>query len=101
MITTKIEGLAELDKALRELPDAIQGRPLRAAVAAGARLIQKDGGRLEDFGLGPGETGRDEMSENGLAPSCHPGPCGHALSGPAHGFHPLHEKIAPLVARGD
>lgn len=42
MITTKIEGLAELDKALRELPDAIQGRPLRAAVAAGARLIQKD-----------------------------------------------------------
>lgn len=42
-VTVKVEGLAELDKALRELlPACVRGRPLRAAVAAGARIVAKE-----------------------------------------------------------
>lgn len=38
----KVEGLKELQKALNQLPKEIQGRPLRAAVSAGAKLIVDD-----------------------------------------------------------
>lgn len=38
----KIDGLAELNRKLMALPQAIRGRPLRAAVAAGARVVQKE-----------------------------------------------------------
>lgn len=42
-VTVKVEGLAELDRALRELlPASVRGRPLRAAVAAGARIVAKE-----------------------------------------------------------
>lgn len=40
MISVKVEGLAELRKALEELPKEIQGRPLRSAVSAAAGLIR-------------------------------------------------------------
>ena len=42
MISIKIEGLKELQKALSELPREIQGRPLRSAVSAAAKLISDD-----------------------------------------------------------
>lgn len=41
-IITKIDGLAALDQALAQLPQKIRGRPLRAAVSAGARVVQKE-----------------------------------------------------------
>lgn len=40
--TVKIEGLKELDRALKELPLKIQGNILRGAVRAGAQVIRKD-----------------------------------------------------------
>jgi HK97 gp10 family phage protein len=42
IVTVKIKGLNELHRALLQLPIEVQGNPLRAAVAAGARLIQKE-----------------------------------------------------------
>ena len=39
MVTIKVEGLKELQKALKELPLEIQKRPLRSAVSAGAKVI--------------------------------------------------------------
>ena len=39
MITVKVDGLKELQKALEELPRQIQQKPLRSAVAAGAKVI--------------------------------------------------------------
>lgn len=41
-VTVKIEGLADLNRRLTQLPKAIQGRPLRTAVAAGGRVIQQE-----------------------------------------------------------
>lgn len=41
-VTVKVEGLADLNRRLTELPKAIQGRPLRTAVAAGGRVIQQE-----------------------------------------------------------
>ena len=35
----KVDGLRELQKALKELPLEIQKRPLRSAVSAGANVI--------------------------------------------------------------
>lgn len=58
MISVKIEGLKELQKALDQLPKEIQGRPLRSAVSFGAKEIAdkvkdragtfSDTGTLED-----------------------------------------------------
>lgn len=42
MITVRINGLKELQRALSELPKEIQGRPLRSAVSAAAKLIVDD-----------------------------------------------------------
>ena len=42
IVTVKISGLNELNRALLQLPIEVQGKPLRAAVAAGARIIQKE-----------------------------------------------------------
>ena len=39
-VTVKIAGLAELQKALLELPLAVRGRPLNSAVSKGARVVQ-------------------------------------------------------------
>jgi len=41
MVTVQIKGLKELQTALNQLPIDLQGKPARAAVAAGARLVQK------------------------------------------------------------
>ncbi len=41
-VTVKVEGLADLNRRLTQLPKAIQGRPLRTAVAAGGRVIQQE-----------------------------------------------------------
>jgi HK97 gp10 family phage protein len=40
MVTIKIAGLAELQKALLELPLAVRGRALNSAVSKGARVVQ-------------------------------------------------------------
>lgn len=42
MITVQITGLKELQKALEQLPKEIQGRPLRSAVSAAAKVIVDD-----------------------------------------------------------
>ena len=42
MISVQITGLKELQKALNELPKEIQGRPLRSAVSAAAKVIVDD-----------------------------------------------------------
>lgn len=39
MMTIQIQGLKELQQALKELPLEIQKRPLRSAVSAGAKVI--------------------------------------------------------------
>ena len=39
--TVRIEGLAELNRALRELPQRIANRGLRTAVYAGAKVYDK------------------------------------------------------------
>jgi len=41
IVTVKIQGLEQLQMALNQLPIELQGKPLRAAVAAGAKVIQK------------------------------------------------------------
>lgn len=41
-LQVKIEGMEELDKALRRLPDRVQKRVLKTALRAGARVIVKD-----------------------------------------------------------
>jgi len=41
IVTVKIQGLEQLQIALNQLPIELQGKPLRAAVAAGAKVIQK------------------------------------------------------------
>jgi hypothetical protein len=40
--TVRIEGLAELNRALRELPQRIANRGLRTAVYAGAKVIRDE-----------------------------------------------------------
>ncbi len=40
--TIRIEGLAELDRALRELPDRLARNGLRASVYAGASVIRAE-----------------------------------------------------------
>jgi len=40
MITTRVEGLDKLHKALAELPRELQKGPLRAAVSAAAKVVQ-------------------------------------------------------------
>lgn len=40
--TVRIEGLAELDRALRELPQRIANRGLRTSVYAGAKVIRDE-----------------------------------------------------------
>jgi len=40
--TVRIEGLAQLDRALRELPERIANRGLRASVYAGAKVIRDE-----------------------------------------------------------
>lgn len=40
--TVRIEGLAQLDRALRELPQRIANRGLRASVYAGAKVIRDE-----------------------------------------------------------
>lgn len=42
MITVQVTGLKELQKALDQLPKEIQGRPLRSAVSAAAKVIVDD-----------------------------------------------------------
>lgn len=42
MISVKIDGLKELQKALEQLPKEIQGRPLRSAVSAAAKVVVDD-----------------------------------------------------------
>jgi HK97 gp10 family phage protein len=42
MITVQITGLKELQNALNQLPKEIQGRPLRSAVSAAAKVIVDD-----------------------------------------------------------
>lgn len=42
MITVQITGLKELQNALEQLPKEIQGRPLRSAVSAAAKVIVDD-----------------------------------------------------------
>lgn len=39
MITVKIDGLKDLERYLKQLPEEIQKRPLRSAVSAGAKVI--------------------------------------------------------------
>ncbi len=40
MITSfKIDGLKELEKSLKELPEVLRGKPLRNAVSAGAKVV--------------------------------------------------------------
>ena len=49
IVTVRVEGLAQLQRALFALPLALRGRPLNSAVLAGARVIQqkaKDHARL-------------------------------------------------------
>lgn len=41
MIEVKVEGLAELNKALQQLPKELQKGPLRAAVNGAASVVQK------------------------------------------------------------
>lgn len=41
IVTIKIKGLEQLQRALNQLPIELQGKPLRAAVSAGAKVIQK------------------------------------------------------------
>ena len=41
LVTVRIDGLEELKIALQQLPIDLQGKPARAAVAAGARLIRQ------------------------------------------------------------
>ena len=53
MMTVKIEGLKELQEALRQLPLEIQKRPLRSAVSAGAKVIMDEAIRRAP----QGETG--------------------------------------------
>ena len=53
MLDFKINGLAELDKALSTLPDKIQRNVARAALRAGAKVIAEEAGRLV-----PERTGR-------------------------------------------
>lgn len=53
MIEVRVEGLAELRKALLELPVELHKGPLRAAVSAGAKVVQD-----KAIALAPeGETG--------------------------------------------
>jgi HK97 gp10 family phage protein len=40
-ITVKVEGLAELERALTQLPKKVQDRPLRQAMNAGAQVIKR------------------------------------------------------------
>ena len=40
--TVRIEGLAQLDRALRELPDRVANRGLRSSVYAGAKVIRDE-----------------------------------------------------------
>lgn len=40
--SVRVEGLRELDRALRELPDRIANRGLRASVYAGAKVIRDE-----------------------------------------------------------
>lgn len=40
--TVRIEGLAQLDRALRELPQRVANRGLRASVYAGAKVIRDE-----------------------------------------------------------
>lgn len=42
MMRTEVKGAADLAAALRALPQQIQGRELRAAVAAGAKVIRQE-----------------------------------------------------------
>jgi HK97 gp10 family phage protein len=42
VIGVKVSGLAELQKALNDLPIQVQGRPLKAAVSAAAKVIQDE-----------------------------------------------------------
>jgi HK97 gp10 family phage protein len=42
MINMKIEGLAELQKALNELPQELHKGPLRSAVSAAAKVVQDE-----------------------------------------------------------
>lgn len=42
MILVKIDGLKELQNALEQLPKEIQGRPLRSAVSAAAKVVVDD-----------------------------------------------------------
>ena len=53
MIETDITGLKELQEALKQLPREIQQRPLRSALAAGAKVILDEAKRLAP----QGETG--------------------------------------------
>ncbi len=52
MIEIKVEGLAEMRRALLELPVELQKGPLRAAVSAGAKVVQDKARELapEDTG---------------------------------------------------
>lgn len=42
MMTVKVTGLKELEKALMELPKEVAQRPLRAAVNAGAKVVMDE-----------------------------------------------------------
>lgn len=46
MLDVKIKGFAELDKALRELPDKIERNIIRSALRQGAKVIEAEAKRL-------------------------------------------------------
>lgn len=55
--TIKIDGLAALNKALSELPERVAKNGLRAAVAAGARVIRDEAKTLAPRWTGPVSKG--------------------------------------------
>lgn len=48
-----MEGMSELNKALKQLPDKLQDRAIKNAMAAGARVIRDEARRLVPVGPGP------------------------------------------------
>jgi HK97 gp10 family phage protein len=51
--STNVAGLQELNKVLEQLPDKLQDRAVKNAMAAGARVIRDEAKRLVPVGPGP------------------------------------------------
>lgn len=62
MVTVEVHGLAELDRALAQLPQEVAGRALQAAVNSAARVIGDEAERLAPVGKEAHRVGKGKKA---------------------------------------